>query len=303
MHSQNRSFDPFRLLSEEERTRHLDAYLRFLGQREGEVDLTRRTLSRREERMRELERDGAAWIGELDREGFRRSMSRQRVDALDPRTQWILAAAKANEGERYGVELEIGRYLRRGGFPGIRSPQLMLYLLMQESYHCRILVQVCRTCGVSFESRDPGWANRALMGVIGALPGRMRWIPVLAAETVGTAVFRLLIEHLGLFAEQQEVRERLNLLMRQIWVDEVLHVAFLRAHLHRSGLAAARCLVPLVAGATLRDVPQLGALGITPRQILAALRGGIEIPEEIDWLDADHSPETVMLPLAPSALD
>jgi hypothetical protein len=301
--NQNRSFDPFRLLSEEERTQHLDAYLRFLSQREGEIDLARRTLSRREERMRALEQDEAVWIGDVDRDGFRRSMSRQRVDSLDPRTQWILAAAKANEGERYGVELEIARYLRRGGFPGIRSPQLMLYLLMQEAYHCRILVQVCRTCGVSFESRDPGWANRTLMGMIGALPGRMRWIPVLAAECVGTAVFKLLTEHLGLFAEQPEVRDRLGAFMREIWLDEVLHVAFLRAHLHRTGLAAARAMVPLIAGATLRDVPQLGALGITPSQILDALRGGIAIPEEIDWLCADLSPETLLLPLAPSAID
>ena len=303
MQNQNRSFDPFRVLSEEERTQHLDAYLRFLSEREGEVDLTGRTMSRREERMRGLEQDGVVWVGEVDREGFRRSMSRERVDSLDPRTQWMLAAAKANEGERYGVELEIERYLRRAGFPGIRSPQLMIYLLMQEAYHCRILIQVCRTCGVSFESRDPGWANRALMGMIGALPGRLRWIPVLAAECVGTAVFRLLIEHLGLFEEQPEVRDRLNAFMREIWVDEVLHVAFLRAHLHRAGLAAARALVPLIAGATLRDVPQLGALGITPSQILDALRDGIEIPEEIDWLAAEPSPDPFLLPLAPSALD
>jgi hypothetical protein len=303
MQDASRSFNPFRVLSEQERAAHLDAYLRFLTEREGEVDLPARTMSRREARMQALEQDSVIWTGEVDHAGFQRSMARRRVNRLDPRTQWILAAAKANEGERYGVELEIARYLRRGGFPGIRVPELMLYVLMQEAYHCRILLQVCRTCGVSFESRDPGWANRALLGAIGGLPGRLRWVPVLAAEVVGTAVFRLLLDHLGLFAAQPPIRDRLAACMREIWIDEVLHVAFLRAHLGRPALAVARALVPLIAGATLRDVPQLKALRIGPRQILESLQAGIEIPEEIGWLAPDPFPGPVGLSLAPRPLD
>lgn len=287
-----RSFDPLRVLSEDERRRQLDAFLGFVTEREGEIDLERRTLARREPRMRAFEQNAVVWTGDVDREGFRRSMQRLPVATLDLRTQWILAAAKANEGERFGIEIELARYRARGSFSGMRSPRLMLYMLMQEAYHCRLLVDICRTCGVEFESREPAVATRFLIAVIGALPGRMRWVPVLAAEMVGTTVFRLLATRLHLFAEQPEVRGHLTACMREIWLDEVLHVAFLRAQLHAPGLAVARALVPVIARETLRDVPQLGTLGVTPHEILESLKGGIEIPEELGWLEADGPSES-----------
>jgi len=293
-----RSFDPLRVLSDDERQQHFDAYQRFLFEREGEIDLGRRTFSRRELRTRAFEQSAVVWKGDVDREGFRRSMLRLPVASLDLRTQWILAAAKANEGERFGVEIELSRYQARGRFSGIRAPELMLHLLVQEAYHCRLLIEICRTCGVEFESLDPGWATRALISLIGALPGRLRWVPVLAAEMVGTTVFHLLATQLHLFAEQPEVRERLSACMREIWVDEVLHVAFLRAQLRAPGLAVARAMVPVIARETLRDVPQLGALGITPHDIIESLKGGIEIPEEIGWLEADQTEPRITAPLA-----
>jgi hypothetical protein len=287
MQASIRTLDPLRVLSEEERREHLDAYRRFLAARDGDADLEARTLSRREPRMRAIESSPVAWRGEIDEAGFRRCLAGERDTRLDPRTEWVLAAAKANEGERYGVEIEIGRYLARGGFPGIRDPLLMRYVLMQESYHCRILVELCRTCGIGFEPQPPGWTNRALLALIGALPGGLRWIPVMAGEIVGTAVFRLLHANLGLFADDPAVHARLRDLIREIWLDEVLHVAYLRAHLGPAGLAAVRLTIPEVARAVLRDVPQLRSLGCTRQSILDDLKGGIEIPAEIDWLAPD----------------
>lgn len=79
-------------------------------------------------------------------------------------------------------------------------------------------------------------------------------------------------------------------LVKEIWIDEVLHVAFVRAHLGAVGLAVARAAVPLVARATLRDVPQLRTLGCTSERILSDLSQGIEIPPEIDWLPAEGAP-------------
>jgi hypothetical protein len=285
------TLDPLRVLTADERREHLDAYLHFLRARDGEDDLESRTLSRREQRMRAIEASPVVWRGEIDEPGFRRCLAGERGTQLDARTEWVLAAAKANEGERYGVEIEIRRYLARGGFPGVRDPVLMRYVLMQESYHCRILVELCRTCGLSFEAREPGWTNRALLALIGVLPGGLRWIPVMAGEIVGTAVFRLLHAHLGLFASEPAVQARLRDLIREIWLDEVLHVAYLRAHLGAAGLAAVKLLIPQVARAVLRDVPQLRTLGCTAQRILEELRGGIEIPAEIDWLVPDNAPE------------
>lgn len=286
------TLDPLRVLGDAERRAHLAAYQRFLCARDGDADLEARTLSRRELRMRAIESSPVVWRGAIDEAGFRRCLAGERGTRLDPRTEWVLAAAKANEGERYGVDIEIRRYLERGGFPGVRDPLLMRYVLMQESYHCRILVELCRTCGLAFEAHEPGWMNRALLVLIGALPGALRWIPVMAGEIVGTAVFRLLHANLGLFAEDPAVHARLRDLIREIWLDEVLHVAYLRAHLGGAALAAVRLMIPQVARAVLRDVPQLRSLGCTAARILAELRNGIEIPAEIDWLEPDavHAP-------------
>jgi hypothetical protein len=283
-----RRFDPFRNLTPEERAQHLDAYRHFLNEREGEPDARRRTCDRRERRMLELEGSPAVvWTGAVDRVAFRRCMAGERDIELDARTAWVLAAAKANEGERYGVDLELARYFERGGFAGVHAQDLMLYAMIQEAYHCRLLVEICKTCDVEFTWNEPGWTTRALMALIGRLPGQLRWIPVMAGEMVGTAVFRLLYRQVDLFEEQPAVRDRLRRIVKEIWVDEVLHVAFARAHLGRPGLAAVRAMVPLVARATLHDAPQLRKLGCTPERILDALEPGVEIPPEIDWLAAD----------------
>lgn len=281
------TFDPLRVLDAEERRAHLAAYQDFLSARDGDDDVASRTLSLREPRMRAIENSPMAWRGAIDESGFRRCLSGERSARLDPRTEWALAAAKANQGESYGVEIEIRRYLARGRFPGVRDPKLMRYVMLQESYHCRILAELSRTCGLDFTPQEPGWTNRALLVLIGALPGWLRWVPVMAGEIVATAVFRLLHSQLGLFAEDPAVHARLRDLIREIWVDEVLHVAYLRALLGAPGMTAVRLLLPQVARAVLRDVPQLINLGCTPERVLAELENGIEIPVEIDWLEPD----------------
>lgn len=296
MSTTHHRFDPYRNLSPEQRAQHLDAYRHFLKEREGAPDARERTFDRRERRMLELERsDAIVWTGAVDRSAFRRCMAGERAVDLDARTAWVLAAAKANEGERYGVDLELARYFEQGGFAGIHAQDLMLYAMIQEAYHCRLLVEICKTCGVEFAWNEPGWTTRALMGLIGRLPGPLRWIPVMAGEIVGTAVFRLLYGQIDLFDEQPAVRDRLRRIVKEIWIDEVLHVAFARAHLGRLGLGAVRAMVPMVARATLHDVPQLRKLGCTPQRILEALEPGIEIPLEIDWVPAD-APRALPLP-------
>jgi hypothetical protein len=57
-----------------------------------------------------------------------------------------------------------------------------------------------------------------------------------------------------------------------------------------------RALVPLVARATLRDLPQLRALGCTAQRILATLAQGVEIPPELDWLAPDAPAASWALP-------
>ena len=270
-----RRMEPFLCIDEVDRVNHLAAYRRHLDECDGDVVLDSRTLTRREERMQRIE----AWPAPP-------SVDPATSDAeqVALRREWILAAAKANEGERYGVEIEIARFHARGGFPGFDSPDLMLRVLMQESYHCRILAELCRAGGVAFEAGTPAWPTRAFLHVIGAVPPTARWAIVLAGECVGAALFRRLIDSLGAcgFAAPEEAR--LRMLIREIWVDEILHVAFLRAVLSRAGLLLARALLPVVAVGVFRQVPDLRNIGCTPRAILADLKIGLPVPDELSWL-------------------
>jgi hypothetical protein len=299
-----RSFDAFRVLDRAEREAHLHRYLAYLRERDGRIDLPRRHLAAREPEMRALENTQVRWRGGIDRAGFERSLAGSRNEVLDPQTEWVLAAARANEGERYGVEIEIGRFVRRGNrFPGVPCQETMLYVMLQEAYHCRILVDLCRACGLEFDPKPPGWASRGLIVAIGTLPSWMRWVPVMAGELVGCAVFRILNENTRLFAAQAEVELHLQKLMRTIWIDEVLHVAYLRALLGRIGLLFVRAMLPVVAWSVLREVPQLRNLGCRPRRIVESALAGIDIPDEIDWMQGDgqHDPVAKGAPIPAQA--
>jgi len=287
-----RSFDAFRVLEPEQRAAHLARFLEHLRKRDGRIELSERLLLSREPKMRAMEQNDVRWRGEIDHAGFERSLAGSRAETLDPRTEWVLAAARANEGERYGVEIEIDRFVRRGNrFPGVPCQETMLYVMLQEAYHCRILVDLCRACGLDFQPKPPGWASRSLIVAIGTLPSWLRWVPVMAGELVGCAVFRILNENTHLFEAQPDVEAHLRNLMRQIWVDEVLHVAYLRALLGRRGLLLVRVALPLVARSVLREVPQLRNLGCNARRIVESAVGGIDIPDEIDWMHGDGEGE------------
>lgn len=282
-----RFFNPFRVLDEAERASHLAAYRTFLAARDGTPDLASRTLSLREGRMRALEANTDVWSEAVDHAGFARCMSGDRSGRFEPRTEWALVAALANESENYGVDIELRRFARSGKLPGLREADLLLSVYVQETYHCRILVEVCRACGAGVAPRRPGLTNRSLVWLIGTLPGVLRWVPVMAGELVGTAVFRLLYERLNLFDARPATRAKLRELLEEVWIDEIGHVAFLRAQLGPAGLIAVRAMLPLVAAAVLKDLPRLDGIGLTPKSILRALRDGVAMPSAVDWIDAD----------------
>jgi len=278
-----RRFDPFRVLSDVERHRHLDAYRSYLEARNGRLDLRARTLSRREREFRDLEALPVTWSGAVDREGFAERFLGTGRRAIDARTLWLVAIAKANQGESYGVELELARYLARGVPAG--EDLIQPYLFLEEQYHSRILVEACRTCGVEMTLRPPPRMMRVIIHAIYALPDRIRWTLVLCGEVLGSTVFKLILDHCSLFSEQPAVERRLRSLIGEIWRDEVLHVAWLRARLGPWALATARRLMPSVVAGLMRDVPQLVELGCDGAELMRRLTGGIELPPGIGWIE------------------
>jgi hypothetical protein len=262
----------------------------FLLERDGEPDVNARTLSRREPKMRMYEENPVIWDRALDLRAFDRAFSGDRRGHIDARTEFALAAAKSNEGEAFGVEIELRRYEKHGLYNGLRAPDVLLTQYMQETYHCRLLVELCRTCGIDFRPRRPALANRILISIMGTIPAAVKWIPGMAGELVGAAVFGILHSRTGLFSERPEVEARLRDLLYDIWLDESIHISYLRAQNGRLALKFVRLLFPVVAWFLLADMPRLRNLGITMRGLLEWTRGGVPIPDEIAWIEGRHLP-------------
>jgi hypothetical protein len=283
-------FHPYRALTNAEREIHFNRSRQFLKDRDGEPDIATRTLSRREGRMRRYEDSPVIWNGALDREGFARAFAGDRDGCFDARTEFALAAAKSNEGEAFGVEVELRRYEKRGLYKGLRAPDLLLSQYMQEAYHCRMLIELCRTCGIEFRPRRPALANRVLISIMGTVPAAIKWIPGMAGEIVGAAVFGILHSRTALFREQPDVEERLRSLLHEIWLDESIHISYLRAQNGPIGLWFVRLLFPIVAWFLLADMPKLRHLGITMRGLLEWTRDGVPIPDEVAWIESAEVP-------------
>jgi hypothetical protein len=277
-----RTFDPFRVLTPEERTGHLDEYLRFLHDRDGERDTETFALAKRESFFRDLEAKPVRWQGDLDETGFYQHLREEALPDVEPRTVLLVAAAKANRGEAYGVEIELDSFRTRS-HRATENP-LYLHLMFEERYHTRILVEACRTCGVEPEKLIPHGFERFMIHLMMYLPDRLRWIPILAGEVLGTEVFNVLRQNVHHFSSEPEVEDRLRMLFTEIWTDEVGHAAYLRAKVGPIGIRIARLLVPLLTGSLLRAVPQGYKIGLTRKIILSRLRRGIEMPPAFEWM-------------------
>lgn len=281
-----RRFDPFRVLSARERRLHLDAYHAYLRDaRDGSLDLEARTLSRREAYFAELDEKPVAWGGEVDHEGFADHVHGAGKRPSDDRILWLATAAKANLIESYGVRVELAELFRRPDRVEAADP-LYLYQMLEEKYHTRILSELCRSYGIESAAVPPPWPKRLAVHLMIYLPERVRWISVLTGEALGSVLFRLLFERVHHFAAEPEVEERMRSLMTEIWIDEALHAAYLRAKVGPLGVWLARLLVPLVGWVMMKDLPPFEGGG-THRKVLDRLRHGIDIPPGVDWIEPD----------------
>jgi hypothetical protein len=78
-------------------------YLEFLVARDGDADLLRHGLSKREAFFDNLARSPVSSCAPIDRATYFRNIARRRPEpGLEPRMLWILATAKANQAERFG---------------------------------------------------------------------------------------------------------------------------------------------------------------------------------------------------------
>ncbi len=281
--------EPFRPLAPEASQRQRDALAGFQQARDGVLPRNGGPLPRREAFCAAIERAGIRWEGD-DLARALEALHAPPPPGTSPRALWLRAVAKSNEGETFGVELELERFARRG-YRGV-DPSL-LAVALEDRMHTRLLGAVCRTFGIALEVAPPRLGSRLAIRAMNHLPERLRFALILAGEVAGATFFHVLLERTDLFESQPAVREHLGTLIREIVVDETAHVAYFRARVGRAERRLASALLPGLAAALLRDIPEFAALGGGRAALLARLRRPLPLPSEMRWLadlEADAPP-------------
>jgi hypothetical protein len=267
-------FDPYRILSRREREDQRTQVFRELRRRSGELDFHGRSLPLREKYFRDLD-TAVRWQGPLDREGLLAAVRREGPVPQDPRALWLWIAAKAQEGETYSVQRYVDRLTAKGRD---KAPEDQLYVGFEESYHTRILNEMCRTCGVELPSTRPGWALRLMNSFFQYFPDPIRYMGIISGEVLGSVVFGFLIEKLSLFSAEPAVQTRLGSLAAQILRDELWHVVLCRTYMTPVRMQIARAMAPRIVDTLMREVPQLADLGCDRKELLRRVTGGLPCP-------------------------
>jgi hypothetical protein len=218
-------------------------YREFLTARDGEADFLSHRLSKREAFFDELVRSPVRSCAPIDRTVYFRNMARRRPEpGLAPRMHWILATAKANQTERFGVGLAelLGRV-------NTEDPA-RVHVALQETYHTRILADVVALFGLPVHARPPRAFVRLMIRLMVTAPER-RTLPLLgASEMTGCVLFRAMRDKgVELFADEPAVAGRIRLLYNEILADEIGHVGFIAARAGARGRLRMRRLYARMA--------------------------------------------------------
>jgi hypothetical protein len=279
--------DLFRPLPPEARRENLAAYQKFLNDRDGVVDVEKRTLARREEGvahyMKPLPR-----VREMDRALFdAQYASFDPKIATSPEMLLLMALVKVNAAEAYGVDQNYERVSRRA----VKNDDaLELTLLVEETYHTRILLSAAVLYGIEVKAPfTPPTSLRALIGGITYSPEFLSRPLTLAAEILGTLLFLNLFDKCSdVLRHDPELRDSVQERICEIMVDEIGHISFNRMCLGGAGLAQTRAILPFVAMGISRMIPELTALGTVARASdgeITALSTGRRVPEHV-WKTA-----------------
>src|SRR6202012_5487150 len=130
----------------------IEGYREFLVRRDGEADLLHRHLATREEFFGGLVADPVRSRRPIDRDVFARNLHRRRPESgLSREMLFLLATAKLNQAERFGVGL--------GETYGMNSdadtPPERVYLELEEHYHTRLLAYVLDAFDLTFQVVPP----------------------------------------------------------------------------------------------------------------------------------------------------
>jgi hypothetical protein len=265
----------------------IDGYRDYLARRDGDADLLNRRLASREEFFAELEANPVRSKHSIDRGLFARNLRRRKPDpGVDRRMLFLLATAKLNQAERFGV----GLGETYGNNSGDDVPPERVYMELEEHYHTRLLAYVLNIFDLPFQVIAPPFVMRQFVKTAVFLPERMSFMFVGAAEMAGCVMFHQL-RRIGveLFADEPEVAGRIDRLYSEILTDEVGHVGYCAARCTPAERAIMRRLYPRIGRLFARQTFEISLL--TDRDELHAL---LERPFDVEELTAGLSNETYL---------
>lgn len=265
----------------------IEGYREFLARRDGDADLLHRSLASRDEFFDGLAADPLRSRRSIDRIVFARNLHRRQPEpGLSREMLFLLATAKLNQAERFGVGL--GETYGRNS--GDDAPPERVYIELEEHYHTRLLAYVLDMFGLPFHVVPPPLVMRQFVKVNVFLPERIGFPFVGAAEMAGCIMFdELRRVGVELFADEPDVAARIERLYSEILTDEVGHVGYCAARCTAAERAVMRWLYPRFGRLFARQTAEIGLL-IEPQK----LRGRLDRPFDVDQLTAGLPNETFL---------
>ncbi|MGB5795887.1 MAG: hypothetical protein WBH51_08845 [Mycolicibacter algericus] len=260
----------------------IEGYREFLARRDGEADLLNRRLANRERFFHDLEANPIRSAQPADRATFLRNLRRRRPEpGLDRKMLFLLATAKLNQAERFGVGL--GETYGRNSDESL--PPENVYLELEEHYHTRLLAYALDVFDLTFQVVPPPFVMRQFVKAGVFLPERLGFMFVGAAEMAGCVLFdELRRVGIKLFADEPEVAARITLLYSEILTDEIGHVGYCASRCTAAERAIMRRLYPVIARLFARQTAEISLL-IDPQAFRARLGRRFDIAELTEGLD------------------
>lgn len=265
----------------------IEGYQAYLTRRDGEADLLHRRLVNREDFFESLEADPVRSARHIDRQVFLRNLRRRRPEpGLGRDMLFLLATAKLNQAERFGVDLG-DTYGRIGGED---KPPEGIYLALEEHYHTRLLAYVLDIFELPFNVVVPPFVMRQFVKMEVFLPERFGFPFVGAGEMAGCIMFdELRRVGVEVFADEPEVAARIERLYSEILTDELGHVGYCAARCTRAERALMRWLYPLFGRLFARQTAEISQL-VDPGK----LRARLDAPFDVERLAAGVPNETFL---------
>ena len=265
----------------------IEGYRDYLIRRDGDADLLNRRLAGREEFFGALEANPVRSSRPIDRDVFMRNLRRRRPEpGLDRTMLFLLATAKLNQAERFGVGLG-----ETYGFnSGDDRPPERAYMELEEHYHTRLLAYVLDIFDLPFQVVAPPLVMRQFVKINVFLPERLGFLFVGAAEMAGCIMFdELRRVGVELFADEPDVAARIERLYCEILTDEIGHVGYCAARCTTAERAIMRRLYPRIGRLLARQTVEISLL--TDREKLHAR---LDRPFDVDELSSGLPNETFL---------